>query len=188
MSATDVGASGVVTELLPDGHEWLRICDPAWPNPLDPNFARERGQRWNAPHSFPVLYLNEDPVTARLNLRQFIAGWPFEPEDLCGDTAPCLVAAQLPRGQRVADVHTPAGVAAVGLPKSYPLDSRGSLINYKVCQPIGTAVHGLGLHGVRCRSARAPAGAGRELAWFPAGASSRARLVSSTAFEVWYYG
>ncbi|MGD1011118.1 MAG: RES family NAD+ phosphorylase [Acidimicrobiales bacterium] len=187
MSDADVDVSGVVTEMLPEGHEWLRICDPSWSDPLDPNFARERGQRWNPPHSFPVLYVNEDLVTARLNLRHFIAGWPFEPEDLRGEAAPCLVAAQLPRGQRVADLHTPAGVAAVGLPKSYPLDSAGRLVSHEVCQPIGTAVHALGLHGIRCRSARAPEGAARELAWFPAGPRSRARFVSSTAFEDWYY-
>ncbi|MHB8296304.1 MAG: RES family NAD+ phosphorylase [Acidimicrobiales bacterium] len=174
-------------EVLPEKHTWLRIADWEWSDPLDPTFARASGGRWNPPGSFPVLYLNEDLVTARLNLRLFIDGWPFEPEDLRHDTGPCLVEARLPRAQRVADVHTPAGVAALRLPASYPLDGDGRLIGHKVCQPIGVELQGLGLRGVRCRSARAPDGAGRELAWFPATRRSRARLVGVAPFEAWFY-
>jgi hypothetical protein len=176
-----------VTELLLDGHSWLRICDRAWTDPLDPSFAKQRGQRWNPPGSFAAVYFNEDLVTARLNLRMFIEGWPFGPEDLRDDTGPCLVSARLPRGQKVADVHSPAGVAAVGLPDSYPRDAEGQLIGHQVCQPIGAAVHAAGLRGVRCRSARAPDGVGRELAWFPASPRSRANLVASTPFVAWYF-
>ena len=69
-------------EILPEGWVWWRIADPAWENPLDPGFAGRRGGRWNPPDSFPVLYLNEDMLTARLNLLVFIANWPYEPEDL----------------------------------------------------------------------------------------------------------
>jgi hypothetical protein len=176
------------TELLRDGHTWLRISDRAWIDPLDPTFAKAHGQRWNPPGSFPVLYFNEDLVTARLNLRLFIAGWPFEPEDLRDDTGPCLVSARLPRTQCVADVHTPAGVTAVGLPQSYPLDAEGQLIGHEACQPIGLAVYAQGLRGVRYRSARVPDGAGRELAWFPAISRSRAGLLATTSFEAWFYG
>ncbi|MDQ1365651.1 MAG: hypothetical protein QOE57_1693 [Acidimicrobiaceae bacterium] len=175
------------TELLPDGHTWLRIADPGWADPLDPTFAAASGQRWNPPNSFPVLYLNEDVVTARLNLRRFIAGWPFEPEDLRDDTGPCLVSARLPRSQRVADVHTRAGVAAVGLPASYPLDGAGQLIGHGACQPIGVRAHAYRLRGVRCRSARAPDGAGSELAWFPATSRSHAHIVGTAMFEAWFY-
>src|SRR5579862_4261664 len=98
-------------------------------------------------------------VTARLNLRLFIAGWGYEPEDLRDDTGPCLVSARLPRAQEVIDVHTPAGVAAVGLPASYPLDRDGRLVGHDAYQPIGVRVHDQGLRGVRYRSARAPDGA-----------------------------
>jgi RES domain len=176
------------TELLRDRHTWLRISDPAWVDPLDPTFAQTHGQRWNPPGSFPVLYLNEDLVTARLNLRLFIAGWPFEPEDLRDGTGPCLVSARLPRDQLVADVHTPPGVTAVGLPQSYPLDTEGQLIGHEVCQPIGVAVRAQRLRGVRYRSARVADGAGREVAWFPATSRSRASLLATTSFEAWFYG
>lgn len=175
------------TEVLPEVHTWLRIADPAWVDPLDPAFACVQGGRWNPPDSFPALYLNEDLVTARLNVRLFIAGWPYEPEDLRLDTGPCLVAARLPRAQRVADAHTPAGIAALGLAASYPLDSDGQTIGHDQCRPIGAEVHHLGLRGVRCRSARAPSGAGRELAWFPATSRSRAHHAGTAPFNDWFY-
>lgn len=176
------------SELLADAHSWLRIADRRWRNPLDPDHAKRQGGRWNPPNSFPALYLNEDVVTARLNLRRFIAGWPYEPEDLRDDNGPCLVAVRLPRQQRVADVHTRAGLEAVGLPSTYPLDDAGQVVEHRPCQEIGVHVKQRGLRGIRCRSARAPDGAGRELAWFPATKRSRVRQVSRSKFEDWFYG
>ena len=79
------------TEQLPDRHPWLRIACHDWSGPLDPHYAQKDGGRWNPPNSFPPLYLNEDLVTARLNLRLFIEPWPYEPEDLRDDTGPLLV-------------------------------------------------------------------------------------------------
>ena len=64
------------TERLANGHRWLRLADPAWADPLDPDFARATGGRWNPPGSYPTLYLNEDVVTARINLQLFLAGKP----------------------------------------------------------------------------------------------------------------
>jgi hypothetical protein len=127
-------------------------------------------------------------VTARLNLRLFVAGWPYEPEDLRDDTGPVLVGATLPRSQRVCDAHSQDGVAGVGLPASYPLDAGGELVPHGACQRIGVQVKARGLRGVRCRSARAPDGAGRELAWFPASLRSRARQTTRLAFERWFWG
>ena len=176
------------TEMLPEEHQWWRIASPAWSDPLDSGYAQRRGGRWNAPGSFPVLYLNEDVVTSRLNLRLFIAGWPYEPEDLRDDTGPVLIGATLPRSQRVCDAHTRMGLAAVGLPASYPLSARGHLVPHATCQAIGLRAKERGLRGVRCRSARAPDGAGRELAWFPATARSRARRRISQTFERWFWG
>ena len=174
--------------MLPDGHGWLRIADPGWEDPLDPGFAKRNGGRWNPPDSFAALYLNEDAVTARINLRRFIEDWPYEPEDLRDDTGPCLVSAALPRDQRVVDVHTHQGVAAVGLPLPYPLDEDGLLVGHDHCRRIGQAAKNRNLRGVRCRSARAPDSAGRELAWFPATARSRGRVTSIIRFEEWYWG
>jgi len=97
------------------------------------------------------------------------------------------VGAVLPRRQTVADAHTPAGIAAVGLPFSYPLDAAGHPVCHGVCQASGQLAKDLGLRGVRCRSAQSPFGAGRELAWFPATARSRARAVSRSSFADWFW-
>ena len=175
-------------ETLPDAHVWWRIADPAWGDPLDPSFARRHGGRWNPPNSFPVLYLNEDVATARLNLRAFISRWPYEPEDLRDDTGPTLVGCTVPRRQVVCDAHSPAGLRAAGLPGTYPLDDRGALIPHARCQPVGARARDEGLRGVRARSARSRDGAGRELAWFPASRRSLARRVRTLAFTAWFRG
>ncbi len=174
-------------EVLPNPHTWWRIADPAWSNPLDPRFAERHGGRWNAPSSFATLYLNEDKVTARLNLRAFIAQWPYEPEDLRDDTGPILVGAALPRRQRVCDAHSRAGVLRAGLPETYPVDADGVLVPHTQCQPIGAQVKAAGLQGVRSRSAQSRDGAGRELAWFPATTRSVARRQQTLLFEAWFW-
>jgi hypothetical protein len=177
-----------VRELLPNGHIWWRIADRQWRDPLDPDFAATIGGRWNPANSFRTLYLNEDQVTARLNLRNFISRWPFEPEDLRTDTGPLLVGANLPGNQTVCDVHTRLGVAKVGLHQNYPFDLNGDLVSHEVCQPIGAAVHTENLRGIRARSAQSRDGVARELAWFPASLRSRARATTTLSFERWYWG
>lgn len=134
------------------------------------------------------MYLNEDQVTARLNLHAFIADWPYEPEDLRPDNGPILAAAVLPRGQTVCDAHTTLGVAALGLPKQYPLDGSGVPVSHAVCQPMGQAVYDAALRGVRARSAQSRDGAGRELAWFPATSRSIAKLEAALDFDDWFWG
>jgi RES domain len=175
-------------EALRDNWTWWRIAEPGWSNPLDPSHARARGGRWNPPDSFDTLYLNEDQVTARLNLRAFAARWPYEPEDLRPGRGPLLIGARLPRNQDVADAHTPAGLAALGLPETYPNYRNGRPVTHAACQPIGAAVNAAGLRGLRARSAQSPQGAGRELAWFPATARSIAHLAERLPFEAWYWG
>jgi len=178
----------VRSEILPDGRIWYRIAESDWIDPLDPSFAAVAGGRWNPPGSHPTLYLNEDRITARLNLKGFIDGWPYDPEDLLDKTGPVLIHATLPARQRVADVHTRSGVAAVNLPPTYPLDAGGSIVEHAVCQPIGLEANSAGLRGVRARSARAPEGGDRELAWFPATRGSHARVRLIQSFDAWYWG
>ncbi len=175
------------TELLTDRWTWWRIADTDWSNPLDPSFAEQRGGRWNPAGGFPTLYLNEDKVTARLNLRAFIAQWPYEPEDLRADTGPVLVGANLPRRQQVCDAHSRAGVQAAGLPSTYPVDARGKLVTHQTCQAVGVKAKQQSLRGVRTRSAQSRDGAGRELAWFPATDRSVAKTAKTLSFEAWYW-
>lgn len=164
------------TVTLPDRRTWLRVADPLWTDPLDPSFAAATGGRWNPPGSFPVLYLNADVGTARLQIDRIVADQPFTADDL-DDDAYLLVAATLPRGQTCAEAVSRAGLKSVGLPPSYPLNAAGALVERGVCQPVGTEVHAAGLRGVWCVSALWPTHGGRELAWFPATTRSRARPV-----------
>jgi hypothetical protein len=177
----------VLTESLPAHHVWWRIADPAWDNPIDTTYAARVGGRWNPPGSWPTLYLTEDVVTARLNVQLFTAAWPYEPEDLRPEHAPVLVGVTLPRSQRVADVHTPGGVAAAGLPASYPRDQGGNLVGHDVCQTVGRNAQTAGLRGIRCRSATSPLGEGRELAWYPASARSHPTITQTRTFNHWYW-
>ena len=173
-------------ENIPNSHTWWRIANPCWTNPLDPSYAQQDGGRWNPRNSFPVLYLNEDVETARSNLRLFIEPWPYEPEDLRDDTGPNLVGCSLPPNQSVCDAHSAAGLRAIGLPATYPLDANGVPVPRESCQPIGARIKAASLHGVRARSAQVPSGAGRELAWFPANAHSVARRTQTLMLSAWY--
>ena len=48
-------------ELLPDRWTWWRIAERSWLNPLDPEFARQYGGRWNPPDSYAFAQTS-DPV------------------------------------------------------------------------------------------------------------------------------
>ena len=174
-----------LTEVLVDGHEWLRVADPHWVDPLDPGYAATFGGRWNPPGSFATLYLNEDLHTARAQVIALLAGSPVEPDDL--DDGFDLVMATLPRSQEVANAHDDEGLGELGLPETYPRYRNGRPVRHDVCQPIGRAVHGAGLRGVRARSAVTADGSGLEVAWFPARPSSRATLVSRLPYRDWWY-
>ncbi len=152
---------------LPDRRVWLRVADPSWPDPLDGSFAGLHGGRWNPPGSRPVLYLSADVATARLQVDRMLEGTPVVAEDL-DDDAFVLAFAILPRTQVCADAVSEAGLKALGLPGSYPLDLAGVEIPHSTCQPIGAAVRERRLRGLWCRSACTSDGRGRELAWFPA--------------------
>ena len=176
----------LVVERLPDDHSWWRIADPSWDSPLDPSFAQRHGGRWNPANSFPVLYLNEDLETARLNLALFVAKQPYELDDLREEMRPTLVACSLPREQQVCDAYSRAGLIAVGLPVTYPLDSNGLWVPQSRCQPIGVRAKNADLRGVRARSAQDASGARRELAWFPASTRSVAPTLRTLTFAAWF--
>ena len=172
---------------IPDRHTWLRVADTTWSLPLDPSWAARFGGRWNAPGSFPVLYLNEDLYTARAQIHALLRAWPANPEDLREDAPYVLVLAGLPRRQDVADALSNDGLESLGLPPSYPLDARGDPVPHEPCHAIGTTVHAARLRGVWCRSAVTADGSGRELAWFPSGPGARARsLGDPVPFALWW--
>jgi RES domain len=161
---------------LPEGHEWLRVADQSWSDPLDASYADREGGRWNAPGDGPTLYLNADLDTARAQVRRLLAGTPIDPEDLRDDAPYVLVRAVLPTHQRVADATHDTGLAALRLPRTYPLRARGGEVAWSECRRAARAVRAEGLRGVLARSAATPDGSGRELAWFPS-RQARARSV-----------
>lgn len=174
-----------VIEPLPANHPWLRVADAGWADPLDPEFARQHGGRWNPPNSHATLYLNENLHTARSQIHHMLEGTAAQPDDL--DDQFVLIVATLPSRQTATDAVSNEGLNSLGLPSSYP-NNDGVPIGHDVCQPIGAAVKSAGLRGVHARSAATSDGSGRELAWFPAGRNSRAHALGEPIpYSTWFY-
>lgn len=166
---------------LPIGGTYFRIADQDWLNPIDPTFAaQESGQRWN-PAGLPCLYLNGDKPTARANVRHLYAGLPYGPDDFDPATAPLLIEVAIPAGIS-ADAYTDEGLRTLGLPRTYPYDASGQIIDHEMCQPIGANAWERGLDGISARSAAG--GGDSELAWFPRDAL--AEVITSRHFQEWW--
>jgi hypothetical protein len=159
------------------------VADPSWRRPLDPSFAAERGGRWNPPDSFPVVYLCADRDAARAVVAVRFAGLPYGILDLLPDRLPVLVEADVTE-HRALDVVTDAGCRAVGLPRTYPRDSRRRTIPWRRTQPIGETAWSAGERAIACRSAALPAG--EELAWFVRTRADRLRVAARLPFDSWF--
>jgi hypothetical protein len=157
---------------------YLRVADPDWEDPLNGRYAAERGGRWNPPESFPVVYLCRSIEVARANVYRRLEGQPYGPEDL--RTGPNLVRTNVPE-DRYLNAITEAGLRDLGLPKTYPLDSRRRRIGWPRCQPLGLRAWEAGLPGVAARSARA---SGEELAYF---GDRKLRRGAVRTFEEWFW-
>jgi len=164
------------------GGRCLRVADRDWVDPLDPTFA---AQPLGSAGTRRALTVSTSTGITRLlgaNVTRLFASLPYGPDDLDPATAPLLVEVTIPDGA-AADAYTPVGLAVLGLPASFPLDSRGAPIPHVKCQPHGQYAFDAGLDGVDARSAAA--GGDRELAWFPRGQT----LVADPAvpFDDWWY-
>jgi RES domain len=162
------------------GGPYVRVADPDWDDPLDGRYAGERGGRWNPPESFPVVYLCRSVPVARANVYRKLEGQPYGPEDLRPGTGPVLVRTTVPE-DRYLNVVTDAGCRDVGLPRTYPLDSRRRTVPWRRCQPIGQRAWEAGLPGVAARSAT---GAGEELAYI---GRRKLRRGAVRMFEQWFW-
>ena len=172
---------------------YLRVADPLWDDPLDGRYAADRGGRWNPPESFAVVYLCRTIEVARANVYRKLEGQPYGPEDL--QTGPVLVRTTV-RRDRYVNAVTDSGLRDLGLPKTYPLDSRRRLVPWHRCQPIGLRAWEAGLPGVAARSAayaRVPDGrsggatrftVGEELAYF---GRRKLRRGAVRPFEDWFW-
>lgn len=157
---------------LEDGRTWWRVADVAWDDPVDPVWADRVGGRWNTPGDGPTLYLSGDVGTARAQVARMLEGTAIDPEDLRDDAPFVLVPVGLPDRQRVADATTDVGLAALGLPRTYPRRPRRGDVPWSDCRKAARVVRRVSLRGVLARSAALHPG--QELAWFPArGAAAR---------------
>jgi hypothetical protein len=163
------------------GGPYLRVADPDWDDPLDGRHAAERGGRWNPPESFPVVYLCRSIEVARANVYRRLRGQPYGPEDLRPGAGPVLVRTRVPE-DRYLNAITDAGLRNLGLPKSYPLDSRRRIVPHSRCQPIGLRAWEAGLRGIAARSAAARPG--EELAYF---GRHKLRRGAVRAFDEWFW-
>ena len=84
------------------------------------------------------------------------------------------------------DCVTDHGLAAVGLPVSYPVHADGSPVPHSDCRPVGAAAYDSGMPGVACRSAAVGAAAGdAEPAMFDS-AVSLLEMTGRRPFRDWY--
>lgn len=158
-----------MTEHIRRGGVYSRVADPQWQDPLDGSYSMRAGRRWNAPGSFPVVYLNATVEVARANCDGWFAGQPFGPLDVDPEMAPILVETEVPDAE-YADAVTAGGCAALGLPATYPFDARGASVPWSACQPVGQRLWDAGERGLACRSAALARGTrGEELAYFQRG-------------------
>jgi len=166
------------------GGTYLRVADPAWEDPLSADYARVRGGRWNPPGSFGVVYLNATVSVARAQVREQLLPRGIQPEDLEVDQGPILVHTTVTTTEYV-DGVTGAGLSALDLPQTYPVDEHGAGIPHERCQPIGQRAWDGGENGIACRSAAGSAPAGSEELAFFARRSLHADAVED--FAEWYW-
>jgi hypothetical protein len=164
------------------GGTYLRVASPDWHDPLNPDYAGQAGGRWNPPRSFGVVYLNRTLDVARELVRKRLTARGIHPEDVKDDQGPVLVTTTVPE-DRYVDALTRRGLAALGLPATYPVDGDGTLVAHAQCQPVGRDAWDSGEPGIACRSAAATYEGAEELAFF-----GREALVAQQIdrFPDWY--
>jgi hypothetical protein len=173
-------------QTAPRGGAYNRLAETAWANPLDISFSAAAGGRWNQAGSYGVLYLNSSVDMARAQAEHKLAGMPYGPEDLDPAEQHDLVEVDVPAGEYLDCVNDP-GLAAVGLPVSYPRHPDGTDVAHSECWPVGAAARADGQPGAACRSAAAGAPAGdEELAVFDTHAGGVTQT-GRRVFADWWY-
>jgi hypothetical protein len=131
-----------------------------------------------------VIYLNASKDVARAQVLRKLQTLGIQPEDLVSEQGPVLVHTTVPEDAYV-DAVSNAGLRSIGLPSSYPLDTRARPIPHDLCQPIGQKAWDSGEPGIACRSA-APAAPpiGEELAFF---ARRQLRVQKIQDYSDWFW-
>jgi RES domain-containing protein len=162
------------------------LADPGWPNPLDVTFSERHGGRWNAPGSFGALYLSRTVRMARLQVAHKLAGQPYGVEDLDPAAQHDLVLVRVEPADWL-DCCSDPGLAAVGLPPSYPTDEHGDRVTWETCQAVGARAHSSGRPGLACRSAAIGATSDDEELAVLDTSTDVVGQVAREAFADWYW-
>lgn len=167
--------------------EYNRLAEPDWTDPLDTSYSQARGGRWNAPGAFACLYLNDTVAEARIQVLHKLAGLPYGPEDLDPDQQHDLVRVEIPTA-RYLDCVTDAGLALVGLPRTYPRYGNNRPVGHHACQRVGQQAWANDLPGIACRSAAAGAAkTNEELCFFARSDHPRPTVTGRTPFADWWW-
>jgi hypothetical protein len=119
---------------------------------------------------------------ARALVRSRLEDRGIRPEDVLPEAGPALVHTTVPDDTYVNAV-TDAGLRALHLPATYPLDGRGRIIAHAICHPVGQLAWEGHERGIACRSATRGAPArGEELAYFD---RTRLRAEKTDPFPDW---
>jgi hypothetical protein len=169
----------------PCGGAYSRLVEPGWEDPLGTSYSLRAGGRWNAAGGYGALYLNASDEVARLQVAHKLAGQPYGVEDLDPAEQHDLVRVHV-ADRDALDCATEAGLAAVGLPATYPRDAAGDVVPHSRCQPIGADARERGLAGVLCRSAAGRDEHDHELALFDT-AIDAATQTDRVPFADWYW-
>ena len=166
------------------GGTYFRLAQADWRDPLSGAYSQTDGGRWNAPGSFPVVYLNRDERVVRANVIRKFRDQAIRLEDLIPEAAPSLAVIIVPEGE-YADIVTDEGCVAAGLPATYPRDAGGAIVGWESCRPVGQSAWEDGHPGIACRSAAPTAPLdGEELAFFDTGEALQ--LVEVRSFAQWF--
>jgi RES domain-containing protein len=132
--------------LMPHTHHVYRVLARRHATPEDASYSQtRRDNRWNTP-DFPALYACCSPAVARAVADDIFRVSGVVLEDLQPDAVPALHELSW-RGELV-DAATPAGLAAAGLPSTYPAG-----VSKADTQRAASGWHAAALEGVVCRSA-----------------------------------
>ena len=166
------------------GGKYYRVFKPEWSDPLDPAFAKRHGGRWTPRGEFGAVYLNASIDVAAANARCSHARRAVGLFDLRPDRRPWLMEVDVPT-RHVVDVVTPSGIAAAGLPKTYPLGA-----SHSTCWPIARRAYAdmdeagiASLSNAECTPLHC---VGEELAWFDR--SQPVTEIAKRDFASWYPG
>jgi RES domain-containing protein len=126
---------------------YYRVCKPEWADCSDTSYAKRFGGRWTPPEEFGALYLCATIEIAAAVARAHHAGRAIGVFSLRPSRRPQLQSFTVTEGQFV-DVVTNEGVAAAGLPSTYPYGA-----DHKACWAVARQAYAAGERGIACRSA-----------------------------------